>query len=83
MPRQSGDVRDGLACKNVSAIAIQVPISYLLKKGTKRVPANILDPNYVIGVWASASRQATRTLAQGSVSYSGDWVQVSRLGGGF
>jgi len=34
----------------------------------------------VIGVWASASRQTTRTLSQGSVSYSGDWVQVSRLG---
>ncbi|MCB0525298.1 MAG: DUF4331 family protein [Saprospiraceae bacterium] len=80
LPRQNGNARDGLACKNVSAIAIQVPISYLLKKGTKRQPDNILDPNYVIGVWASASRQTTRTLTKGEVSYSGDWVQVSRLG---
>jgi Domain of unknown function (DUF4331)/Secretion system C-terminal sorting domain len=80
LPRQNGQARDGLACKNVSAIAIQVPISFLLKKGVKRQPENILDPNYVIGVWASASRQATRTLSQGAVSYSGNWVQVSRLG---
>ncbi len=80
LPRQNGQARDGLACKNVSAIAIQVPISFLLKKGVRRQPDNILDPNYVIGVWASASRQATRTLSQGTVSYSGNWVQVSRLG---
>lgn len=80
LPRQNGDARDGLACKNVSAIAIQVPITYLLKKGASRIPANILDPNHVIGVWASASRQATRTLTAGGVQYSGNWVQVSRLG---
>lgn len=80
LPRQNGDARDGLACKNVSAICLQVPINFLLKKGVSRVPQNILDPNYVIGVWASASRQTTRTLTQGAVSYSGDWVQVSRLG---
>ncbi len=80
LPRQNGQARDGLACKNVSAIAIQVPISFLVKKGVKKQPENILDPNFVIGVWASASRQATRTLSQGAVSYSGNWVQVSRLG---
>lgn len=80
LPRQNGNAVDGLACKNVSAICLQVPINFLLKKGATRQPANILDPNYVIGVWASASRQATRTLTQGGVSYSGNWVQVSRLG---
>jgi hypothetical protein len=80
LPRQTGQARDGLACKNVSTIAIQVPIYGLLKRGAPRVPANILDPNYVIGVWASASRQAVRTLSQGDEAYSGDWVQVSRLG---
>ena len=43
--------------------------------------ANILDGNYVIGVWASASRQQIRTLsADGNPSYSGPWVQVSRIG---
>ncbi len=44
-------------------------------------PTSILDPNYVIGVWASASRQQIRTLnANGTESHSGNWVQVSRLG---
>lgn len=80
LPRQNGQSRDGLACKNVSAIAIQVPIGFLLKKGAPKNPANILDPNYVIGVWASASRQQIRTLGQGTEEYSGPWVQVSRLG---
>ncbi|MBL7802920.1 MAG: DUF4331 family protein [Saprospiraceae bacterium] len=81
LPRQnSGSPRDGLACKNVSAIAIQVPISFLVKKGVPKTPTNILDPNFVIGVWASASRQSVRTLTPGEETYSGSWVQVSRLG---
>ena len=79
-PRQDGSSRDGVACKNISTIAIQVPISFLRKRGAPKTPANILDPNYVIGVWASASRKAVRTLAPGAESYSGPWVQVSRLG---
>lgn len=42
---------------------------------------NILDGNFVIGVWASASRRAIRTLnGDGTESASGDWIQVSRLG---
>ncbi|MCB0556974.1 MAG: DUF4331 family protein, partial [Phaeodactylibacter sp.] len=78
-PRQNGDPRDGLACMNTSAIAIEIPIAYLRKKGAGPVE-NILDPDYVIGVWASASRPRIRTLSAGSESYSGDWIQVSRLG---
>ncbi len=80
LPRQGSNARDGLACKNVSAICIQVPINTLLKRNAPRVPANILDPNYTIGVWASASRKAVRTLTGKSESYNGPWVQVSRLG---
>jgi hypothetical protein len=80
LPRQIGKPRDGLACLNVSAIAIQVPISNLLKVGASTSPVNILDPDYVIGVWASASRQKIRTLSAGSENHSGEWVQVSRLG---
>ena len=35
----------------------------------------------MIGVWASASRQRIRVLnGNGKESYSGEWVQVSRLG---
>ena len=42
---------------------------------------SILDPDFVIGVWASASRPEIKTLAgNGNVSTSGNWVQVSRLG---
>ncbi len=81
-PRQNGDPRDGLARYNVHTIAIQVPIATLLKAGAAATPANILDPDYVIGIWASASRPAMRTLGAGgdAASYDGDWIQVSRLG---
>lgn len=81
-PRQNGMPKDGVACLNVSTIAIQVPISLLQKDGKDVSQAqNILDGDFVIGVWASASRQQMRTLnTDGSMSYSGNWVQVSRLG---
>jgi len=80
LPRQSGKPRDGIACLNVSAIALQLPISSLLKSSAPARPRNILDPDYVIGVWASASRPAIRTLTPGGETHSGEWIQVSRLG---
>ncbi len=82
-PRQSsGAARDGLAGYNVSSIAIQIPISMLQKDGkTVDKATSILDADFVIGVWASASRQQIQTLnTDGSQSFSGNWVQVSRLG---
>lgn len=82
MPRQGGAPRDGVACHNVSVIAIKVPIS-TLQKDNKVVSqaTNILDSDFVIGVWASASRQQIKTLSSSaSPSYSGNWVQVSRIG---
>ncbi len=81
-PRQNGMPRDGLACYNVSTIAIKIPISDLQKDGLSvSQAANILDSDFVIGVWASASRRQIRTLnTSGTPSFSGDWVQVSRLG---
>jgi hypothetical protein len=82
-PRTTGTPQiDGLRVKNVSTIVIEVDISTLQKTGQPvSAAANILDPNYVIGVWASASRQQIRTLnVAGSESFSGQWVQVSRLG---
>lgn len=80
-PRQNGIPVDNLACKNASAIVLEIPIAYLKKSGPPNAPQNILDPNYVIGVWASASRRQIRTLGQdGTEAHSGDWVQVSRLG---
>ncbi len=83
MPRQNNAPRDGVGCLNVSTIAIQVPISMLQKDGkTAAQAANILDSDFVIGVWASASRRQIRTLNSSTYneSYDGDWVQVSRLG---
>ncbi|HMW40230.1 MAG: DUF4331 family protein [Saprospiraceae bacterium] len=79
LPRQNGKPRDGLACLNVSTIALQIPISQLKKAGVGQAK-NILDGDYVIGVWASASRPMIRTLSAGSETHSGDFVQVSRLG---
>lgn len=83
-PRQgSNTVRDGLARFNCHTIAIQIPISDLQKDGKDvSQAANILDGDFVIGVWASASRPAMRTLNTSGGGYvdSGNWVQVSRLG---
>jgi hypothetical protein len=77
-----GGARDGLGNKNVHSIVIQVPIASLQKDGLAVSSAtNILDSRFVIGVWASASRPATRTLAAGSApNESGAWIQVSRIG---
>jgi hypothetical protein len=81
-PRQNGDSRDGLGRYNVHTIAIQVPVATLRKAGAPATPTSILDSDYVIGVWASASRQMMRTLkSDGSAPVdAGAWVQVSRLG---
>ena len=73
---------DGVKCKNVSTIVMQVDIASLQKdKKPVSQAANILDPDYVVGIWASASRQKIRTLnTNGTESHTGAWVQVSRLG---
>jgi hypothetical protein len=89
-PRTTGTKSiDGLKCLNVSTIALQVDIA-ALQKDHKSVSqaSSILDPNYVIGVWASASRQKISVLKDykdyennnNGTSNSGPWVQVSRLG---
>ena len=82
-PRTTGTApRDGVKCKNVSVIAMQIDIS-TLQKNRKRPHQvnNILDDEYIIGVWASASRQKLRVLNNdGTQTHSGEWVQVSRLG---
>ncbi len=98
-PRQGPtQAEDGLKCLNVSTIAIEVDVKTLQKDNkTVSQAANILDPNFVIGVWASAERQKIRVLNEVSdggrgdhgttiyydgkaESYSGPWIQVSRLG---
>lgn len=82
-PRQGTNImRDGLGRANTHAIALQIPISTLQKDGKDvNQAADILDGDFVIGVWASASRQQLQTLnGNGTVTNSGNWVQVSRLG---
>ena len=74
--------RDAVAGFNCHSIVIEVPVA-TLQKGRKTVAqaANILDSDYVIGVYASASRQMIRTLYNGGdVGFDGKYVQVSRLG---
>jgi len=75
--------RDGVGHKNVHSIAMQIPISTLQKNGLAVTAAtDILDSEFIIGVWASASRPATRTLSSGGANPSdaGTYIQVSRLG---
>jgi hypothetical protein len=93
LPRQGSKSRDGLAHYNVHSICLLVDIATLQKDNKPVTEArDILDPEYVIGVWASSSRRAIKTLnsARGGSPFnpsggatsteSGDWIQVSRLG---
>ncbi len=64
---------------NVHSIALQVPISQLTKN--KNIPSSATSTDAVIGVWTTASRKSMSVLgATGSITDSGDWIQVSRLG---
>jgi len=68
LPAEAG--RDAVARFNTHTIAIQVPISQLVK-----------IPNTTIGIYASASRQKETVLRKdGTKDGNGPWVQVSRLG---
>jgi Domain of unknown function (DUF4331) len=65
---------------NVHSIAIQVPITQLTADGER--PDKVTDPNAVIGVWTTASRQKARIFERspGANVNSGPFMQVSRLG---
>ena len=63
---------DGVLNYNVHTIALQVPKTDLVQAP---------NADGTIGIYASASRQTMRILnGNGTVSNSGEWVQVSRLG---
>ncbi|HYV94729.1 MAG TPA: DUF4331 domain-containing protein [Chitinophagales bacterium] len=74
--------RDGLAGYNCHVIAMSIPISTLQKDHkTVQEAQNMLDGDFVIGVWASASRPQVRTLHHdGTYSEDFPYVQISRLG---
>jgi len=68
---------DGVGGYNTHTIAIQVPIDQLTADGLGA--SDTVRP--VLGIYASASRQRTRVLrGDGTLTQSGKWVQVSRLG---
>ncbi len=71
---------DTLKSVNVHSIAIQVPIGDLTHNGS--VPTGQADPNAVIGVYTSASRQRVRIEGGfGQPAHTvGPFTQVSRLG---
>ncbi len=82
-PANANCARDEVAGFNTHSIVMSIPISSLQKDGkTVDQATSILDGDFVIGVWASASRPQIKTLSLtgDAPSYSGPWVQVSRLG---
>jgi hypothetical protein len=65
--------------KNVHTIAIQVPKTDLTKGGYGA--SSVTDARSTVGVYATASRQKARMIgSDGTVSATGPWMQVSRLG---
>lgn len=79
-PGNLGGGRDGLGGFNCQLVALQVPTSLLTRDGS--TPTASDDPAAVIGVWATASRPATRILRTDGQppDFSGPLVQLSRLG---
>lgn len=75
---QDGDGVDGFQGFNVLTYAIQVPVSDLTPSGYNDA---FFGQQTGVGVYASVSRPETRTLDEdGNPSFSGDFVQVNRLG---
>ena len=67
LSERGSDTLDGL---NINSVALQVPIEDLTRDG---------DP--VIGVWSTTERRSTQVRnADGTQEFTGDFVQVSRLG---
>jgi len=63
---------DTLAGFNVNSFALQVPNGDLTHGG---------DGSGIVGIWTTASRKSVRTqYSNGSQTFSGKFVQVSRLG---
>jgi hypothetical protein len=79
IPLPTGAGIDGVGGFNTNSIAIRVPLQLLTRDG--EIPPDANDPDAVLGVWAASSRQKHRTFnSNGTVSTSGPWQQVSRLG---
>ena len=69
---------DGVAGYNTHSIVLQVPIKKLTRD---HMTHEADEPEAVIGVYATASRQRVRVLQDGGdVRNKAGWVQISRLG---
>ena len=70
---------NGTKALNVHSIALQIPKQLLTASGV--YPTVASSPSSVVGVWTSAYRQTVKMLQPGGTpTYTGPWVQVSRLG---
>jgi hypothetical protein len=70
---------DTLANSNVHSIALQIPIADVSSTG--KAPTSPTGKHSVVGVWTSASRRKSSIReANGKISNTGPYVQVSRLG---
>ena len=86
--RPKGQAKDNLAGYNVHSIALDLPTGMLTGTDAAPHPCQRTGQNkaasndrQLLGIWASASRQAERTLRpDGTSDGHGEWVQVSRLG---
>ncbi len=79
LPGNAGGGSDGLKGFNVQSLALQVPITDLTNNSSR--PTDPKDAASVVGVWTTALRKSTSVLGgDGTVTGSGDYVQVSRLG---
>ncbi|MBK8635236.1 MAG: hypothetical protein IPN72_17395, partial [Saprospiraceae bacterium] len=64
-----------MACYNVSALAIQVPITTLLKAGASATPANILDGescDWCMGI-CQRDLPLQPLVPQQTYFFGGDW----------
>jgi hypothetical protein len=78
LPGNKGKGVDGVGGYNVMSIVLQAPKTALTKDGAAPSPgAN----NHILGIWDTTERPQTSTIqGDGTISTSGPWVQVSRLG---
>ncbi len=80
LPGDHGGGVNSTAGYNVHSIAISVPIQKLTANGT--APTDSADSNAIVSMWSSTWRLKTTTLSGTGAgpTFSGGWVQVSRLG---
>ena len=77
-PGNAGRGIDGVGGYNVMSVVLQVPMDKLTKDSMSPDPSK---GNNIIGIWDTAERLQTRVInGDGTVSFSGPEIQVSRLG---